>query len=117
MTAPTATETLGVILRGIRTARPSDSDARVAEQVARELQAAGLLIVRDDPHHLVELTDTGWTLQHPPRCLLSGRLFACPTNRAVSALMAECDPGLRGWFAVTLDRDDQPVLDECEDPR
>lgn len=57
-----------------------------------------------DPEHIIELTDTGWTLQHSLACRLEGELFDCPINKAVQDWMADLGkaPAARGRWYVTL---------------
>lgn len=55
--------------------------------------------IDDQPHHVLDLTDTGWTLKHPLDC--RDELFECPYNRAADRL--EGPPAPLGRYYVTVD--------------
>lgn len=94
-----------------RTGHLRDSDHDTAACVAQNALAsacnvAGYVVVKDDPHHVVELTPAGWTLQHSLSCRLSGSLFDCPMNVAVRNVMRAVDgPATFGRFIATVDDD------------
>lgn len=43
-----------------------------------------LAALDDDPHHVIEFGEQGWTLKHPLSC--RGELFECPFNKAADRL-------------------------------
>jgi len=56
--------------------------------------------IDDQPFHVIEVTDTGWTLKHPLDC--RDGLFECPTNEAAERL--DGPPCAPGRYKVTLDK-------------
>ena len=83
----------------------------VASNALAVLNLAGFIVVPDEPEHVLELRDDGWTLQHSLACRLSGALFDCPVNVAVSAHLADTGPpDDLGRFVVTLDAHGEPGL-------
>jgi hypothetical protein len=55
--------------------------------------------IDDQPFHVLDVTDTGWTLKHPLDC--RDELFECPHNRAAEAL--EGPPAKPGRYRVSTD--------------
>jgi len=103
-----------LIVQALR-AEPGDKPDRAllhaADAVLARLHAGGYTVVEDDPRHLLQFTDSGWTLQHSLTCRLDGRLFDCPVNTAVSAwLRDDGDPRMRGLFHVDVDDHGDVVL-------
>lgn len=66
----------------ISTRFPEEDERRLGEDVittAIRLLGEYADLVHE-PHHLVNFTETSWTLQHPLECRRSGSLFECATN-------------------------------------
>lgn len=57
--------------------------------------------------HIVDLRDDGFTLMHPPAC--HPRLFECMYNLITRNNFE--DPGLRGQYTCSLDRDPRTMTD------
>ena len=55
------------------------------------------LPVSNDRRHFIELTDEGWTVQHPVNERFDGSLFNCTVRGPVD------DPGTRGRFVLEED--------------
>ncbi len=85
--------------------RPHD----FADELLIALGCGGYVVVpHDDDQHIVELRESGWTIQHPLACRPD--LFACPVNRAAERDLAE-PPGVLGRFEVTVnDLDDRLLI-------
>lgn len=64
-----------------------------------------------DPHHVIQLSDNGWTLKHPLACRET-ELFSCPVNAQVSDQMSDGAPEERGTYVVALDTRGFAVLAE-----
>lgn len=85
--------------------------ADVASRWAQAQHAAALLnlAATAPPWHLIELRDTGWTIEHPLSCRLrSGGLFACPFNQV--ARITGPARGARGVYRCDLDAAGHLVL-------
>lgn len=55
-------------------------DIDKAAEIAAE---TALKFLDDDPHHVVRVTNDGWTLKHPLSCRAETGLFDCPINKAL----------------------------------
>jgi Family of unknown function (DUF6085) len=51
-----------------------------------------------DDDHLIEISDDGWTIQHPLTERLGGSVFDCARARWTGG-----DPGVRGRFVFNAD--------------
>lgn len=59
----------------------------LAKQILYNLKAYGYRVVKDDPDHIVEFSEVGWTMKHSLECRISGDLFKCPTAKALQYTM------------------------------
>lgn len=90
----------------------SDTADDAATAIIDHLRVHGFAVVADDgeARHVVDFTDTGWTMQHPLACR-SG-LFACPVNVALDTYTAGPPPAGPGRYPVELGADDLPIIGE-----
>jgi hypothetical protein len=93
-----------VIAQAIRDFRFSDHGMPwMAPESARAewvpaLAAAIVAALDNQPYHVLDVTETGWTLKHPLDC--RPELFACPTHRAADEL--DGPPAAPGRYRVDL---------------
>jgi hypothetical protein len=88
-------------------AYPSWFVEREAGERADKYAARAVLAVLEAiaPHHVIDLTDHGWTLSHSMGCRLNGDLFTCPVTAAAGEFVPATPPG-----RYVCDMDDDGVL-------
>lgn len=75
---------------------------RMVKQLADEVDALARegFVPGDDPDHVIDLREDGWTIKHPLSC--RPNLFACPVNRAAEVGMCEQPPVPAGRYVCTV---------------
>lgn len=92
-------------------ARMSGAAAGTDRALARIVLAAGFRFVDPSDTHVIELTETGWTISHPLTCRAGGvgALFDCEVNRVVAAHLTEPPQIPPGCYRLTVE-DGEPVI-------
>jgi len=103
---------------------PGSHDEMIKQKIAENLVAAGLRIVKNDPHHYVCFTEDTWFIEHSLDCRIAGTIGTCEFNHAIldiTAQQAMPDPRQLGRWRITgidseglpsLERDVRDGLDE-----
>jgi hypothetical protein len=95
---------------------PRTENRGMARRVLDALAATGRW-VRVDPEepHLVEFRESGWTIQHPPRC--RPNLFNCQVNRVAERTIAGSPAGGTGIYECRVRDDGVLVIGERREER
>jgi hypothetical protein len=72
----------------------------LAEQIRRQIDGG-------PDHHIIDLREDGWTIQHPLSCRPD--LFACPVNRAAGQALTE-PPDVLGRFPCRVGENGKSLI-------
>lgn len=99
---------------------PSGQGAEAAKRkIARNLSAAGLRIVKNDPDHYICFTEDTWFIEHSLDCRIAGTIGTCKYNHAIldiTSQQAMPDPRQLGrWRIISVTDEGFPILDPANE--